>query len=119
MSGEEALKKACKIVTSPEFKKFLASALKDYEFSEIKRLETELENVRKLNIHQMADLREQLEQAERQRDELVKLLKLAKCPDEYCKNGTVCDGQISEDEWQYHQCQWCFERNQALAEGDK
>lgn len=42
------------------------------------------------------------------------LLKIAKCPDAGCENGVVCDGQISEDEWQYHQCQWCCEKEQAL-----
>lgn len=36
--------------------------------------------------------------------ELVALLKIARCPN--------CDGSgnISHDEWEQEQCQWCYER---------
>lgn len=41
------------------------------------------------------------------------LLIVAECP-ECDGKGTVCDGAISETEYQYHQCRWCFEKKQAL-----
>ena len=52
-------------------------------------------------------------QAERQkRDEVVKLLKIAICPDSSCnKEGTGVD-EYGEP----YQCQWCYEKNQALTQ---
>lgn len=40
----------------------------------------------------------------------LKLLSIARCPDTSCdQNGTIAN-QISEDEWEAQQCQWCDER---------
>lgn len=45
--------------------------------------------------------------------ELEQLLKHAKCPDARCTNGSIPQ-QVAPYEWEAQQCQWCFERKQAL-----
>ena len=47
--------------------------------------------------------------------ELERLLAISKCPDENCKDGVI-PHQIAEDDWESQQCQFCYEREQALQE---
>lgn len=44
---------------------------------------------------------------------LVGALGKAKCPNVKCCNGNI-PHQIGEDEWEKEQCQWCYEKDQAL-----
>ena len=49
---------------------------------------------------------------------LLKLLKMANCPDSSCNNGII-PHQIGEDEFEAQQCQWCFEADAFIAEWEK
>ena len=62
-----------------------------------------LERQRKL-VHAL----EQLEQAR----EALRLLEVAACPAN-CDKGSI-PHQVTEDEWEAEQCQFCYEREQAL-----
>lgn len=42
------------------------------------------------------------------------LLKMAECPDVNCCKGSI-PHQVGEDSWEAQQCQWCCERDQAIA----
>jgi hypothetical protein len=44
---------------------------------------------------------------------LVELLRVAKCP--ACDGSGVISHQVGEQEWEHQKCQWCDERNAALA----
>ena len=38
------------------------------------------------------------------------MLKIARCPETSCDNNGTIANQISEDEWEPQQCQWCDEK---------
>jgi len=44
----------------------------------------------------------------------LKLLEIARCPDQDCDNKGTVACRISDDEWESQQCQWCDERKNLL-----
>ena len=56
-------------------------------------------------------------QLQAENEQLKRLLKYAVCPDSNCCNGSI-PHQVAEGEWEAEQCQWCYERDQAL-KGDE
>lgn len=46
------------------------------------------------------------------RELLIKLLEVATCPN--CDGSGSIPHQVSEDEWEAEQCQWCAERDEVL-----
>lgn len=51
---------------------------------------------------------------ERGRNEALKLLEIARCPDIDCDNKGTVACRISDDEWESQQCQFCDERKKLL-----
>ena len=45
----------------------------------------------------------------------LQLLKLAKCPNSNCDNNGTISYQISDDEWEPQQCQWCDDKRKLLS----
>jgi hypothetical protein len=48
--------------------------------------------------------------------QLRALIAIAKCPNESCIDGSI-PVQVSDDDWEAQQCQWCYERA-AILYGD-
>ena len=46
------------------------------------------------------------------------LLQVAKCPDDACGGQGWSAHQIADDEWEQQQCQWCYEKAEALKQDD-
>jgi hypothetical protein len=51
-------------------------------------------------------------------DELVKLLEVSACPNESCAEGTI-PHQVGDNEWEQEQCQFCYEKGEAIAKHQK
>ena len=70
------------------------------EYSRLKKLST-------LGVKVNNELTAKLQQADKDKAELIALISVARCP--------ACDGsgsiphQVQEDEWEAEQCQWCYE----------
>lgn len=45
---------------------------------------------------------------------LMELLKVARCPDADCSDGVI-PHQVPSDDWGAERCQWCYERDIAIA----
>jgi len=52
------------------------------------------------------------------KDSVVELMRIAKCPDEACGGKGFTVVQISDNEDEEQQCQWCVERNALIEEAD-
>jgi hypothetical protein len=63
-------------------------------------------------------LQSQLTEANRRGEELVALLKSAKCPNSGCDNNGTIAQQVAYDEWEPEQCQWCDEKATATSKGE-
>ena len=63
----------------------------------------------------IADLQQQLTEANRRGEELVELLKVAKCPNDGCDNNGTIAHQVAYNEWEPEQCQWCDEKATATS----
>ena len=61
------------------------------------------------------ELQKQLDEANRRGEELVALLKVAKCPNNGCDNNGTIPHQVACDEWEPEQCQWCDEKATATS----
>jgi predicted TIM-barrel fold metal-dependent hydrolase len=61
----------------------------------------------------LKNCQKEIEQLRAENEAMKGLLRIARCPNVNCCDGIIAQ-QIGEDDWEPEQCQWCYERAQAL-----